>query len=202
MGPTATIEYDYIEIDTPTWLQERTAGELGDLNQLFTDFDAALTNATGYFSSAPSRLDRLRLFITARAGKHWSGEEFAIIEADTGTGIVSLSDNVLTYRYTDPEHGSVAFVTEINGSIVGKSCAYTDDTREPSNWSAVEAQIGCPNHHGWTYRNGDLIDETGTFRDPGDVFPAGQIITHDDDGTAQIICPLCRAHCQAGRNPL
>lgn len=198
---TATLEFDYIELDTPAWVGERTAGELDDLNVHFANFDAALMDLVSFYS-APSRLERLRLFISARAGKDWSDAEFAILGTEGDTGIVSLSDNVIVYRYIDPEHGAVAFVTEINGTIIGDSRAYTDVITDSGTWCTIEAQIGCPHHHGWTYRNGHLLDETGTIHDPADIFPEGQIITHDDNGTPRILCPHDGAPCQISASPL
>ena len=201
MSTTATIKHDHIELDMTSWLQERTAGAPPELNQCFSDFDVDLTNATVDFSSGSTRLDRLRLFINARAGKSWSNAEFAILHTDTNTGIVSLSDSLLTYRYIDPEHGAVAFVTKITGSTIGNSSAYHDVVLDSEDWRTIQAQIECPNNHNWIYRNGDLIDEFGIHCSPADVFPNGQIITHDNDGASRILCPDCGANCRAGGVP-
>lgn len=201
MGKHAHVVFDYIEVNTAAWVQERTGGPLDDLTRQHDTYVSDLKDRARAVAFAFSGVDTLHRFICTRAGEAWALNDAATLEPDTGQGIVSLSESVLIYRYPDPDHGPVAFVIEVDGAGIGSIRAYADTVKDTATWCTVEVQIGCPNGHGWSYRSGELIDTDGSVRNPGDIFPAGQIIIRDNDrrsatrGQYAIVCPQCSAPC-------
>lgn len=203
MGKGVSLNHGYIEIDTDTWLEARTGARLGELTDMYRQFDLAL------HQESRQSLDAVPLFITARAGTEWHSADHAVIQTAGEGAYLSLSHNVIIHRYLDPVFGPVAFVTSTALHTMQQPVAYADTkatadaTAEVTDWySFDEVQIHCPNAHRWTYRNGDLIDPDGTYQNPRDVFPDGQIVTTDQDsdsdtyGEDRIVCPSCGSPCE------
>lgn len=193
----ARIEFDYIAIDTNAWIAAIAGDPIRDLTDLIQDFDDALRESTSL------RLPSVELFITARAGTDWQSADHAVITSADGGGIVNLTDDIIIYRYTDPEHGDVALIATDDHGFSSQFTAYHDTCHDSADWYDFhDVEIHCPDGHGWTLRHGELIDTGGTCHRIEDVFPTRDVLTLDTDPDSptydehRILCPTCGRPCE------
>ncbi len=192
------IGFDYVEIDADMWLEERTGGEIVSLTDSLTrfiehyqsqpgqEYTHVTTAVYAYLETVdPDNLERVDI--------HMVNTEHV------------LSKPLAVMTFTHPRHGDCVIAYWESFGWTGTPTVYADATSDSGYWYDYgQYEVCCPNGHGYTADERDVIDADGSYRSYGELWPDG-MFTRLDDGDGHeghdwhdsyaLLCPECGACC-------
>jgi hypothetical protein len=211
MGTYAHIEPGgHITIDPYAWLEQRTAGALGELTSNLHWWAHTHDDTGTPLTHGDPRPGRRNWCATARSWCQAHGYETPEPDLISHTH-TRLNGDLWILRAQTPNHEPIAVV----GINTWMPIVYADYCSDPWEWfDADSVDIGCPAGHGWTWRTGrELIDAQGSFTTLTLAFgadldapftPCPRCADHHDnpsiepchcDGQPWILCPTCGRRC-------